>query len=171
MDIQENIINRVAQSGLISFDLADIYPQGERVEYDIKNNLFHGLILKEKDFREFIKEHDWSQYQGKHIALTCSADAIVPTWAYMLLANKLTPYAATVVFGSLELLETILFERAISQVDIDKYQDQRIVVKGCGDIPIPVSAYVELTARLTKVAKSIMYGEPCSTVPVYKRKD
>ena len=171
MDIQENIVNKVAQSGLVSFDLADLYPAGDRILYDIKDNLFHGLILKEKDFREFIKQHDWSQYAGKHVAITCSADAIVPTWAYMLLANKMSPFAATVVFGNLEILETLLFERAINNVDIEKYRDERIVVKGCGDTPIPVSAYVELTSRLTKVAKSIMYGEPCSTVPLFKRKD
>jgi len=171
MEIQENIVNKVAQSGLISFDLADLYPAGDRVLYDIKDNLFHGLILKEKDFREFIKQHEWSQYAGKHVAITCSADAIVPTWAYMLLANKMSPFAATVVFGNLETLETLLFERAINNLDIEKYRDERIVVKGCGDTPIPVSAYVELTSRLTKVAKSIMYGEPCSTVPLFKRKD
>jgi hypothetical protein len=171
MDIQENIINKVAQSGLISFDLGDIYPSGERIVYDIKDNLFHGLILKEKDFREFVKQHDWTQYQDKHIAITCSADAIVPTWAYMLLANKMAPYAATIVFGSLETLETVIFERAIGNIDLGKYKDERVVIKGCGDIDVPVSAYTELTARLTKVAKSIMYGEPCSTVPIYKRKD
>lgn len=171
MDIQENIINKVAESGLTSFDLADFYPQGERVVYDIKENLFHGLILKEKDFREFIKEHDWTQYQGKHVAITCTADAIVPTWAYMLLANRLAPYAKTMVFGTLETLETVLFENALSDLDLEQYRNQRIVLKGCGDIPVPVSAYVDLTAKLTKVAKSIMYGEPCSTVPIFKRKD
>jgi len=171
VDIQENIINKVAESGLTSFDLADFYPQGERVVYDIKDNLFHGLILKEKDFREFIKEHDWAQYQDKHVAITCTADAIVPTWAYMLLANKLAPYAKTMVFGTLETLETVLFENALSALDLEKYRNQRIVLKGCGDIPVPVSAYVDLTAKLTKVAKSIMYGEPCSTVPIFKRKD
>lgn len=171
MDIQENIINKVAESGLTSFDLADFYPQGERVVYDIKENLFHGLILKEKDFREFIKEHDWVQYQGKHVAITCTADAIVPTWAYMLLANRLAPYAKTIVFGTLETLETVLFENALSNLDLEQYRNQRIVLKGCGDIPVPVSAYVDLTAKLTKVAKSIMYGEPCSTVPIFKRKD
>jgi hypothetical protein len=171
LDIQENIINKVAESGLTSFDLADYYPQGERVVYDIKDNLFQGLILKEKDFREFIKEHDWSQYQGKHVAITCTADAIVPTWAYMLLSNRLVPFAKTIIFGNLETLETVLFDNAISNLDIEKYRDQRIVLKGCGDIPVPVSAYVDLTAKLSKVAKSIMYGEPCSTVPIFKRKD
>lgn len=171
MDIQENIVNRVAQSGLVSFDLADLYPIGERVLYDIKDNLFHGLILREKDFREFVKEHEWSQYSGKHVAITCTADAIVPTWAYMLLANKLTPYAETVVFGSLRTLETILFDRAVNALDVEKYRDQRLVIKGCGDIEVPVSAFVTLTQKLTRTTKSIMYGEPCSTVPIFKRKD
>jgi hypothetical protein len=171
MDIQENIVNRVAQSGLISLDLAELYPAGERVLYDIKDNLFHGLMLREKDFREFIKQHDWSQYQGKHVAITCSSDAIVPTWAYMLLSNKMTGFAETVVFGNLDLLETVLFDRALASFDVEKYRDERIVIKGCGDIPVPVSAYVQLTSKLSGVAKSIMYGEPCSTVPIYKRKD
>ncbi|MES3016303.1 MAG: DUF2480 family protein [Bacteroidota bacterium] len=171
MNIQENIVNKVAQSGLVSLDLAELYPQGERILYDIKDNLFHGLMLREKDFREFIKEHSWEPYSGKHVAITCSADAIVPTWAYMLLANRLAPVAKTVVFGNLELLETILFERALEKLDIEKYRDQRIVIKGCGEIAIPESAFIDLTVRLTGVSKSIMYGEPCSTVPIYKRRD
>ncbi len=171
MDIQENIINKVAQSGLLSFDLATLYPEGERMVYDIKDNLFHGLMLREKDFREFIKDHNWEAYAGKHIAITCSADAIVPTWAYMLLANRLAPYARTVVFGDLKLLESILFDRALQQLDLENYRDQRIVIKGCGDVAIPESAFIDLTVKLTGIAKSIMYGEPCSTVPIYKRKD
>jgi hypothetical protein len=170
MQIQENIINKVAQSGLISFDLADLYPQGERVVYDIKDNLFHGLMLREKDFREFVKEHDWSSYAGKHIAVICSADAIVPTWAYMLLASKLAPFAASVVFGDLETLETVLFQQELNKLDLENFRDQRIVVKGCGDIAVPTSAFVQLTGKLTGIAKSIMYGEPCSTVPIYKKK-
>ncbi len=170
MDVQENIINRVAESGLISFDLAELYPSGERLFYDIKDNLFHSLMLREKDFREFIKEHNWEPYTGKHIAIGCSADAIVPTWAYMLLANKIAPFAETVVFGDLEVLETILFDRKLNQIDLEKYRDQRVVIKGCGEIHIPNSAYIELTVKLTEIAKSIMYGEPCSTVPIFKRK-
>lgn len=171
MNIQENIVNKVALSGLVSFDLADFYPQGERVLYDIKDNLFHGLILREKDFREFVKGHDWAQYQNKHVAITCSADAIVPTWAYMLLASRLQPYAASIVFGDLNTLETVLFDRALASLDLGQYRDQRIVVKGCGEIPVPTAAFVELTSRLVAVAKSVMYGEPCSTVPIFKRKD
>lgn len=171
MIIQENIVNKVAQSGLVTFDPASLYPSGDRVLYDIKDNLFHGLMLREKDFREFIREHDWTQYQDKNVAVTCSADAIVPTWAYMLLANKLVSYAKKVVFGDLNTLETVLFEEAISKMDLEKFRDQRIVIKGCGDIAVPESAYVSLTFRLTPVVKSILYGEPCSTVPVYKRKE
>jgi hypothetical protein len=171
MNIEENIINKVAQSGLVTIDLAELYPVGERVLYDIKDNLFQGLILREKDFREFLKTHDWSQYKDKHVAINCSVDAIVPTWAYMLLASKLSPYTATILFGDLSMLEIVLFKSALDVFDIEKYRDQRIVLKGCGDIPVPVSAYVELTSKLTTVAKSIMYGEPCSTVPIFKHKD
>ncbi len=171
MEIQENIINKVAQSGLVTLDPAEFYQQGERVVYDIKDNLFHGLILKEKDFREFVKTHDWSQYQDKFVAVTCTADAIVPAWAYMLLANRMAPYAREVVFGDAEVLETVLFIKATANFDPEKYRDQRLVIKGCGDIDIPVSAYVELGKKLSPVVKSLMFGEPCSTVPIYKRKD
>jgi hypothetical protein len=169
MNIQENIVNKVAQSGLISLDLSELYPVGERFFYDIKDNLFHGLMLREKDFREFVKEHNWESYVGKHVAIGCSADAIVPTWAYMLLASKMTPHAKTVVFGDLKTLETVLFDRELSKLDLEKYRDQRVVVKGCGEIPVPDSAYIDITSKLHLVAKSIMYGEPCSTVPIFKR--
>ena len=171
MEIQENIINKVAQSGLVTLDPASFYPEGERVVYDIRDNLYMGLILREKDFREFVKEHDWPKYQDKNVAVTCTADAIVPAWAYMLLANKLAPYAKEVVFGNEEVLETVLFVKSIAKMDASQYQDQRLVLKGCGDIPVPVSAYVELTKKLTPVVKSLMFGEPCSTVPIYKKKN
>lgn len=171
MEIQENIINKVAQSGLVTLDPAQFYVAGERVVYDITDNLFHGLMLREKDFREFVKGHDWSQYQDKYVAVTCTADAIVPAWAYMLLANRMAPYAKEVVFGDAELLETVLFLKQMTNLDVEQYRDQRLVIKGCGDIDIPTSAYVELTKKLTPVAKSLMFGEPCSTVPIYKRKD
>ncbi len=172
MDIQENIVNKVALSGLITVDLADFAPsQDDILVYDIKDNLFHGLILKEKDFRDFVKLHDWSQYQDKHIAITCSTDAIVPTWAYMILANKLAPFAKTIHFGTQEEVVRDLFSETIQAIDYTSYQDQRIVVKGCGDIFVPESAFVSFTHKLSLVAKSIMYGEPCSTVPVFKRKN
>jgi hypothetical protein len=171
MDIQVNFRNKVAESALISFDLAKLYPSGERIVYDIKDNLFQGLILREKDFREFVKSHDWSAYTDKHVAITCSVDAIVPTWAFMLVASKLAPFAKTVVFGDLSDLETVLFDRALTATNWEEFQDQRVVVKGCGEIPVPTSAFVSLTQKLTAVAKSVMYGEPCSTVPVFKRKE
>lgn len=171
MDIQETFVNKVAQSGLVTLDPASFYPQGERVIYDIKDNLFMELMLREKDFREFVKTHDWAQYTGKNVAITCTADAIVPAWAYMLLANRMAPYAREVVFGNSEVLETVLFEKEIAKTDFEQYRDQRIVLKGCGDVEVPTSAYVELTKRLTPIAKSLMFGEPCSTVPIYKRKD
>jgi len=170
MDIQDNIVNKVAQSGLITIDLANYAPTQDILEYDIKNNLFQGLILKEKDFRDFVKDHDWSQYQEKMVAITCSTDAIVPTWAYMILANKLSPYAQKISFGTKDDVYRDLFMKTIEEMDYTPYIDQRIVVKGCGDIYIPESAFVLFTSKLTPVAKSIMYGEPCSTVPVYKRK-
>src|SRR5476651_1281461 len=126
MDIQEVIVNKVAQSGLVSLDPASFYPPGERVTYDIKDNLFQGLILREKDFREFVKEHDWTQYQGKNVAITCTADAIVPTWAYMLLANRMAPYAREVVFGDAAVLETVLFEKAMAGANLEQYSGQRV---------------------------------------------
>jgi fructose-1-phosphate kinase PfkB-like protein len=137
--------------------------------YDIKENLWEGIALKEKDFRAFVKEHDWSQYQDKFVALHCSVDAIVPTWAYMLLATKLEPFAKRVVFGNLDTLETILFEEALQKIKAEDYEDARIVIKGCSDKVVPPSAYVKLTEMLRPYAKIIMYGEPCSTVPLYKK--
>jgi hypothetical protein len=171
MEIQENIINKVAQSGLVTLDPAEFYQPGERVIYDIAPNLFQGLILREKDFREFVKEHDWAQYKGKNVGIICSADAIVPAWAYMLLANRMAPYARDVVFGNEEVLETVLFTKVIEKLNVEQYRDQRMVIKGCGDVAVPVSAYVALAEKLTPVVKSLMFGEPCSTVPLYKRKD
>lgn len=139
MDIQENIINKVAQSGLVTLDPASFYPEGKRVIYDIKDNLYMGLILREKDFREFVKGHDWAQYADKNVGITCTADAIVPAWAYMLLANRLAPYAREVVFGNHDVLETVLFEKELAKADFEQYRDQRIVLKGCGDIEVPTS--------------------------------
>jgi hypothetical protein len=171
MEIQDNIINKVALSGLVTLDPAIFSPAGDRVVYDLKNNLFRELILREKDFRDFVKEHNWQQYQDKFVAVTCTADAIVPAWAYVLLANKLAPYANEIVYGDLEVLETILFLKNIGKLDVAEYTGQRVVLKGCGDIYVPVSAYVELAKKLTPVVKSLMFGEPCSTVPIFKKKD
>lgn len=163
------IINKVAQSGIVTIDLEELYPKGERVLIDIKEQLFQGLILREKDFREFIKNEDWSKYTNKYVAITCSTDAIVPTWAYMLVAIQLEPFAKKTVFGNLETLETVLFHELLKNLNVNDYTDARIVVKGCGKLPVPIAAYVEITRLLTPVAKSIMYGEPCSTVPLYKK--
>ncbi len=170
MEIQENIVNKVALSGLVTIDLANYATTSEIVTYDIKDNLFHGLILREKDFREFIKNHNWEVFQDKHVAICCTADAIVPTWAYMLLATKLAPYATSVNFGDKDEVLRILFLESIKNIDYSEYIDQRVVVKGCGEVFIPEAAFVSFTTALSKVAKSIMYGEPCSTVPVFKRK-
>jgi hypothetical protein len=167
--VENEIVNKVSQSGLISIDLEDFYPEGERYLFDIKNLLYQGLILREKDFREYIKNKDWSEFKDKYVALICSADAIVPTWAYMLLATHLEPYAKRVVFGDLEVLETILYNEILSKINPDDYKDTRVVIKGCGDLPVPKAAYVEITRILRPVVKSIMYGEPCSTVPLYKK--
>ena len=167
--MSEEIVNRVANSGLITFNLEDLFPEGERVLYDIKDNLWQEIALKEKDFREFVKEHDWSQYQDKYVAIYCSVDAIVPTWAYMLLTIKLAPFAKKVVFGGLNELENVLFDEALSKVNTDDYIDARVVIKGCSGKAVPASAYVRITEILQPVAKILIYGEPCSTVPLYKK--
>lgn len=165
------IVNKVAQSGLVTIDLEDLYVPGERVLFDMKDWLFEELILKEKEFREKLKENDWNIYNGKFVAITCSVDAVVPTWAFMLIATLLKPVAKKVSFGDLHKLEEELFDEEISKLNIADFNDKKIVIKGCSKIKVPVSAYVNLTAKLRPVVKSIMYGEPCSTVPVYKRKD
>jgi hypothetical protein len=167
--MEDVIVNRVAQSPLVTLDLETLYTPGERVVVDIKDQLFQGLILKEKDFREYVKAANWAAYKGKLVAITCSADAIIPTWAFMLLSTALQPYAQKVVFGSLEDLEEQLFFASMNEMDWNVYIDARVVVKGCSNVIVPVSVYVEATNRLLPLARSIMYGEPCSTVPLYKR--
>lgn len=165
----ETIINKVQQSGLITIDLEDYFHAGEKVLFDIKHYLYEGIILKEKDFRAFLKEHNWEQYKDKNVAITCSVDAIIPTWAYMLLASKLQPHAHLVVFGTLKDLHAKIFSEAIVHINVADYTQAKVVIKGCGKLEVPVSAYVELTNKLLPVVSSIMYGEPCSTVPVYKQ--
>jgi hypothetical protein len=164
----DEIINKVANSGLITIDLEEFYPKGERVLFDIKPLLFHELMLKEKDFREFIKQEDWSKYSNKFVAIVCTADAIVPTWAYMLLSLALEPYAKKTIFGNLETLEAVVFHDMLKNINYEVYRDKRVVIKGCGNLPVTTNAYVELANGLKPFAKSIMYGEPCSTVPLYK---
>ncbi|MBL7917800.1 MAG: DUF2480 family protein [Bacteroidia bacterium] len=164
----EEITNKVANSGIITIDLEEYYTPGERVLLDIKPLLFQELILKEKDFREYIKTHNWEQYKNKFVAIVCTADAIVPTWAYMLLTLALEPFAKKIVFGNLEFLENELFTEKLEKLDLNKFKDARIVIKGCGEKAIPINVYLNLTAKLKPLVKSIMYGEPCSTVPLYK---
>jgi hypothetical protein len=166
---KEEIVNRVTNSTLITFDLEDLYEPGERVLIDIKDQLYEGLILREKDFRTFIREHSWSDYEDKLIAITCSSDAIIPTWAYMLMTVALQPYAKKVVFGTLDNLERALYQEALAKVDWEKFRDNKIVVKGCSKVNVPVEAYVEVINKLRPVASSIMYGEACSTVPLFKK--
>jgi hypothetical protein len=166
----EAITNRVSSSQLITLDLEEFYSPGQRILFDIKDWLFQEQILKEKDFRESVKSHDWSQYQNKYVAITCTADAIVPTWAYILLSISLQPHASFVSFGSLAELEVQLFMKALYKMDWQKFKDAKVVIKGCSKVEVPVAIYVEATNRLRPLATSIMYGEPCSTVPLYKAK-
>jgi len=165
----EEIINRVANSSLTTVDLEDFYPKGNRVLFDIKDWLFQELILKEKDFREHVKNHDWSQYQDTYVALTCTADAIIPSWAYLLITTQLSPLAKKVDVGNLELLDTTIFQDVIAQMDVSLYNDKPLIIKGCSNKPIPDSAYTLLISKLHPVAKTIMFGEACSTVPLYKK--
>ncbi|MCX8020637.1 MAG: DUF2480 family protein [Chitinophagaceae bacterium] len=164
------IVNKVAESGLVTLDLSQWYPREEIVRFDLKDFLFMGLILKEKEFREALKLHDWSKYEGKYVAVYCSADAIIPVWAWMLTASYLQPVAKEIFAGDEKEFLKYLFLKNLLQLNPDEYTDKRIVIKGCGDLPIEAYAYMEVTKLLRPVAKSIMYGEPCSTVPVYKKK-
>lgn len=166
--MSDAIINKVAESGIITINLEDFYPKQEVVVFDLRNYLFREMILKEKDFRDALKLVDWSTYEQKNVAITNTTDAIIPKWAYMLVTSYLEPYAKTVAFGNeKQLIETILL-RNISSVEPAEYDGKRVVIKGCGDIDIPETAYIAITHKLRPVVKSLMYGEPCSTVPVYK---
>lgn len=165
----DEIENKVAQSGLLTLNLEEMIDNAPEFMIDIKEQLFMGLMLKEKEFRTYIKEHDWLQYKDANVAITCSADAIIPTWAYMLVANKLSGIAKNVVFGNLETLRQSIFDAKVNSLDLNGFKDQRVVVKGCSDKPVPTSAYVAITNRLTPVVKTLMFGEPCSTVPIFKR--
>lgn len=163
------LVNRVAASGLITFKLEDHWPTAAFAVFDLKDYLFMELILKEKDFRAALQEHDFSQYEGKILLVYCSADAIIPAWAYMLVAQAGSPFATDVYQGTETDYLRDHFRRVVAGLNPEEYTDKRVVVKGCGDKDVPASAYLDITARLQPVAKSIMYGEPCSTVPVYKK--
>lgn len=163
------LVNRVAQSSLITLNLEEYFPEAETVAFDLKDYLYMELILKEKDFRAALKEHDWSQYQDKVLLVYCSTDAIIPVWAYMLVTAYAEPYAADVFQGDEKTYYAAAFARVLNELDAEQYEQKRIVIKGCSDKPVPPSAYVELTRKLRPYAQSIMYGEPCSTVPIFKR--
>lgn len=169
MNEQEQIINKVANSPLVTFDLEEFYEPGERILLDIKDQLYEGLVLREKPFRDFIKNFDWAQFENKFVAIVCSTDAIVPTWAYMLLAIALKPFAKRVVFGSLTDLEIENYRIALNKIDWSSFKDAKVVVKGCSKVDVPVAIYVDVADRLRPFANSIMFGEPCSTVPLFKR--
>ncbi len=167
--MSEPIINKVAESGLITLDLEQYFPKGETAVFDLKDYLFMGMILKEKDYREALKAKDWSGYKDKNVALVCTADAIIPVWAWMLAATYLQPLAKELVMGDEKELHKTLFLKNLSAVNVNVFEDKRVVIKGCGETPIPDYVYMEITRLLRPVVKSIMYGEPCSTVPVYKK--
>lgn len=168
--MSDTIINKVAESGLIMLDLETFYPRVEILSFDLKDFLFMGLILKEKDFRTALAELDWAPYKDKTVAINCSADAIIPMWAYMLVATNLSSMGAICAYGKPDEVRKELFLQNINAIDIDAFRDKRVVVKGCGDLPVGEFAYVGITAKLSPVVRSLMYGEPCSTVPVFKRK-
>lgn len=166
----EEIINRVANSKLITIDLEDFYPKGDRILFDISQWLIEGIVLRERDFREKANLHDWSRYSGYYVALHCSTDAIVPGWAYLLISLHLAPFATKTTVGSLEDLESILYSEIIQNLDVSEYTDKPVIIKGCAHKPIPQNAYVLLAQKLQPIARSIMYGEACSSVPLYKKK-
>ncbi len=168
--MEEEIVNRIAQSKLVTLDLEDFYPKGERILLDIGKWLYEGLILREKEFRAYLEKEEWEQYKDSFIALSCSSDAIIPGWAYMLITTKLQPYVKQIVVGDLELLETSIFQEIIANLDATAYEQKSIIIKGCSKKPIPPNAYLWLTAKIQPVAKSIMYGEACSSVPLFKKK-
>ena len=166
----EEIINRVANSPLKTIDLEEMYPAGARILFDIKDWLYEGIILREKEFRDHVSQYNWSQYQNQFVALTCSEDAIIPSWAFLLVSSELAPYAKKVVVGTLDTLETSIFQELISDLNIEEFRNKPVIIKGCADKPIPPSAFTFLIQKLHPVVKSIMYGEACSTVPLYKMK-
>lgn len=170
LTMENDIINRVEKSGLIQVSLDDFYPKGERVIFDMKVCLHEGFVLIEKNFRDFVKNNNWEIYQDKYISIICSTDAIVPLWAYMLVASQLKPYAKHVVFGNTSELEKSILTNILNQHDFSIYSGKNVIVKGCGKHPIPESVFVDFTNRLQDYAKSIMFGEACSSVPLYKKK-
>jgi hypothetical protein len=165
----DEIINKVTNSVLEVFDLEDYYPSGIRTQIDISQWLFEGFLLKEKDFRDALKNHDWAQYQNQYVAIHCSTDAIIPAWATILVTVNLSPFARKVVSGDLSDLETALYQDIIPTLDFSQYKDKPVILKGCSKKPVPESAYIMAIQKLQPFAKSIMYGEACSAVPLFKK--
>ena len=163
------LVNRVASSGLVTINLENYFPKTPIRTFDLKDYLFMELILKEKDFRQALTEHDWTQYNGKVLCIFCSNDAIIPTWAFMLVATHAASYASDIIQSDEKTYLTLAYQKALSEINPADYEDKRIVIKGCSGKPVPTSAYVELTRKLQPFVKSIMFGEPCSTVPIYKK--
>ena len=166
----DEIINKVANSSLEVFDLEEYYPMGIREQIDISQWLSDGFILKEKDFREHLKQHDWTKYKDHFVAIFCSTDAIVPTWASILVTVHLAPFAKKIIEGNLQDLETLLYQEILPKIDYSKYENKSVIIKGCSKKPVPISAYIAVAQFLQPYAKSIMYGEACSAVPLYKKK-
>ena len=166
----EEIINKVANSALEVFDLEDYYPKGIRSQVDISQWLLEGFLLKEKDFREHLKNHDWTQYQDQFVAVNCSTDAIVPAWASILVTIQLAPFAKKVINGNIDDLNAALYEELLAKIDYSQYANKAIIIKGCSQKPVPMRAYVLAAQNLQPFARSIMYGEACSAVPLYKAK-
>jgi len=166
----EEIVNRVAKSKLVVVDLEDYYPIGKRILFDIKDWLYEGIVLREKEFRTNVTSHDWSQYKDVYVALTCSTDAIIPAWAYMLITMYLEPFAKKVLIGDLEQLEASLYQTIIENLDTDAFKGKPLIIKGCSNKPVPANAYILLSQKLKPIAQSIMYGEACSAVPLFKKR-
>jgi len=164
------IVNRVANSPLITINLEDFYPEGKRVLLDISPWLYKNQILKEKNFRVFVAEHNWAQYKNTYVALYCSTEAIIPSWAYLLITSKLINFTKIVLVGDLDLLETVIFAEVINKINLNIYKNKPVIIKGCSKIQIPNSAFTLLIKKLQPVVKSLMYGEACSTVPIFKKK-
>ncbi len=169
MNTDKPLVNRVASSGLITINPEEYYPEGEIKTFDLKDYLFMELVLKEKEFRASLKEHDWEQYNNTHLLIHCSSDAIIPLWAYMLVAAHAEPFALSIFQGGKSEFVKLKYREAFSKMDFSQYQDKRVVIKGCSGKPVPAQAYADLTRLLMPYAQSIMFGEPCSTVPVFKR--
>ena len=166
---EQPIVNRVAKSKIRTIDLEKCYPEGKRIALDISQWLYKGFVVKEKEFRAALKEHDWSNYKDSNVAMYCSTDAIVPEWAYMLVSTYLREHASKVIYGTLQELELLLFQEAVDKIDANEYKDKPVIIKGCSEKVIPQNAYIQLVQKLQPVVKSMMFGEACSSVPLYKK--